>query len=169
MFVILPALLIVGVLLTLRTRRFTPHPSLAPVRAVVAGLAGAGALLLAVSVSQVWWVIDDREADEVLTTRGTSAIALLTVGFGLVAAGAAVAAACGRRNWAPLALALTWFWVLVDWYASTGEFHDIDSVGRSRPGLRLMTWGVLLITVAAVVAALARRAERRRAGPGPGL
>lgn len=156
-----------GLALTLRTQRFTPHPSLGPVRAVVAGLAAVGGLLLAVSVGQVWWVIDDRELEETLTTRGTSVAGLATVGLGLLAAVLTVAASRGRRNWAPLVLGVAWISVAFDLYAATGEMHDIDSVGERGPGLGVAAWGVLLITVAAVVGTFARRADLRRAAPAP--
>jgi hypothetical protein len=79
---------------------------------------------------------------------------------GLLAAGLIVAGLHGRRNWAPMALTVSWLMVAGAWFASTGELVDGDASGEAGPGLRLATRALLVVTVAATLASLGRLAER---------
>ena len=153
--------LLPGLAAALASRRFRPDPALAWWRALVTVATVAGAGVLVASLAPRWWTIEDWEREATLVTEGRSGYPIVLVAFGLLAAGLIVAGLHGRRNWAPMALTVSWLMVAGAWFASTGELVDSDASGEAGPGLRLATRALLVVTVAATLASLGRLAERR--------
>lgn len=164
--VLLLVLLLPGVAVALYTRPFRPDPSLLPLRILVAALATTATVMLGLSLGSDWWIVHDWVAERTLVTDAGSPFVLAIVASGLLAAGLTVLGAWGRRNWAPLGLTVAWLLVAIAWYAASGEPVDFEATGEARPGLRLATWAVLLVTFTTVVASFGRLAERGT-HPGP--
>jgi hypothetical protein len=148
---------------TPRSGRPEPRPLPTLARRWVIGLALLAAVLLLVSVGQVWWTVEDYERQQTLVTRGTSAFPLVIVGLGLLSvAGAAVAAARGWRNLVVPVFWLTWVLVAWGWFESTGEPTDSDAGGVSESGLDAVTCAMLVATIALLVVSLTRLTHRLR-------
>lgn len=161
---LLPVLIIVVVTVVAcrATEPFSPHPSLAAVRYLVLSVSAVAAILLVASVFQVWWTVEDWEREQTLVTHGHSAYPLTVVGLGLVSVALVTAGVLGRRNWAPAVLWFAWSLVAWAWFASTGEPTDSDASGVAGSGLSIVTWAMLLTTVALLMGSLSRIANRHR-------
>jgi hypothetical protein len=161
MLVQLPLLVILGacVIGALASERFRPAPSLAPLRLAVTVMASVSGVMLAVSLTYDWWVVKNGDGAFPDIVGAEHFVPRWVVAMGLAACVLTVAASWGRRNWAPLVLAVAWLAVGIAWYESSGEVTGTPT--EARFGLRLATWAIVLVTLASVVGSLGRLAERR--------
>ena len=146
---------------------------LGPVRYLLTGVAVASGALLVTSMLEVWWVIEDWEREETLTTQGTAGLPFTIVVLGLLCAAGTVAASHYDHNWAPVVLVtlLVVLWPLlgIGYFVATGETVDSDARGEPGFGLSLATLAMVLLTLAAFVGSVTRLAQRiaHRTSPSP--
>jgi hypothetical protein len=137
---------------------------LGPVRYLVTGVAVASGALLVTSLLEVWWVIEDWEREETLTTQGTAGLPFTIVVLGLLCVAGTVHASQGDYDWAPVVLVtlLVMLWPLlgIGYFVATGETVDSDASGEPGFGLALATLAMALLTLAALVGSLTRLAQR---------
>jgi hypothetical protein len=161
MLVQLPLLVIVGacIIAALASKPFRPAPSLAPLRLLVTAMASAAGVMLAVSLTHDWWVVTNGDGVFPDVVGAEHFVPQWVATMGLVGCVLTVAASWGRRNWAPLGLVVAWLAVGIAWYESSGEVTGTPT--EARFGLRLATWAIVLVTLAAAIGSLGRLAERR--------
>lgn len=156
---LLVLVLTAGLASALVSTPFRPDPSGAPLRLLVTAMASTAGVMLAVSLTRDWWVAMNWNGSVPDVAGGEHLVVQCVVTTGLLSCLLTIAAIRGRRNWAPVGLVVAWLAVAIAWYESSGEVTGTPT--EARFGLRLATWAMVLVTLAATIGSLGRRAARR--------